>query len=64
MKIGQTEAKASIQKSGRNPHCLKKPDYDGYIYVFELLISGVLKQFLEKADKVTEGVMKSQSLSR
>ena len=51
--IGQT-AKASIQKSGRNPALFKSLIMTA-IYALELLISKVFKTALEKADKVTEG---------
>lgn len=56
--IGQT-AKASIQKSGRNPALFKSLIMTA-IYALELLISKVLKTALEKADKVTEGGVKSE----
>ena len=56
--IGQT-AKASIQKSGRNPALFKSLIMTA-IYALELLISKVFKTALEKADKVTEGGVKSE----
>lgn len=56
--IGQ-KAKASIQKSGRNPALLKSLIMTA-IYALELLISKVFKMSLEKADKVTEGFVKSE----
>ena len=57
-KIGQ-KAKASIQKSGRNPALFKSLIMTA-IYALELLISKVFKTALEKADKVTEAVAKSE----
>lgn len=54
--IGQ-KAKASIQKSGRNP-ALFKSLIMAAIYALELLISKVFKTALEKADKVTEAFVK------
>ena len=57
-KIGQ-KAKASIQKSGRNPALFKSLIMTA-IYTLELLISKVFKTALEKADKVTEAVAKSE----
>ena len=56
--IGQ-KAKASIQKSGRNPVLFKSLIMTA-IYALELLISKVFKTALEKADKVTEGGVKSE----
>lgn len=56
--IGQ-KAKASIQKSGRNPALFKSLIMTA-IYALELLISKVFKMALEKADKVTEGFAKSE----
>lgn len=56
--IGQ-KAKASIQKSGRNP-ALFKSLIMAAIYALELLISKVFKTALEKADKVTEAFVKSK----
>lgn len=56
--IGQ-KAKASIQKSGRNPALFKSLIMTA-IYALELLISKVFKTALEKADKVTEAVAKSE----
>ena len=56
--IGQT-AKASIQKAGRNPALFKSLIMTA-IYALELLISKVFKTALEKADKVTEGGVKSE----
>lgn len=56
--IGQ-KAKASIQKSGRNPVLFKSLIMTA-IYALELLISKVLKMALEKADKVTEAFAKSE----
>lgn len=56
--IGQ-KAKASIQKSGRNPALFKSLIMTA-IYALELLISKVFKMALEKADKVTEAVAKSE----
>ena len=57
--IGQ-KAKASIQKSGRNPALFKSLIITA-IYALELLISKVLKMALEKADKVMEAFVKSES---
>ena len=57
-KIGQ-KAKASIQKSERNPALFKSLIMTA-IYALELLISKVFKTALEKADKVTEAVAKSE----
>lgn len=57
-KIGQ-KAKASIQRSGRNPALFKSLIMTA-IYALELLISKVFKTALEKADKVTEAVAKSE----
>ena len=56
--IGQ-KAKASIQKSGRNPALFKSLIMTA-IYALELLISKVFKMAMEKADKVTEGFAKSE----
>lgn len=56
--IGQ-KARVSIQKSGRNPALLKSLIMTA-IYALELLISKVFKMSLEKADKVTEGFVKSE----
>ena len=56
--IGQ-KAKASIQKSGKNP-ALFKSLIMAAIYALELLISKVFKTALEKADKVTEAFVKSK----
>lgn len=56
--IGQ-KAKASIQKSGRNPALFKSLIMTA-IYALELLISKVFKMALEKADKATEGFVKSE----
>lgn len=56
--IGQ-KAKASIQKSGRNPALFKSLIMTA-IYALELLISKVFKTALEKADKVTEAFVKSE----
>lgn len=56
--IGQ-KAKASIQKSGRNP-ALFKSLITTAIYALELLISKVFKRAMEKADKVTEAFVKSE----
>ena len=53
------KAKASIQKSGRNPALFKSLIMTA-IYALELLISKVLKMALEKADKVTEAFAKSE----
>ena len=53
------KAKASIQKSGRNPALFKSLIMTA-IYALELLISKVLKMALEKADKVTETFVKSE----
>ena len=57
--IGQ-KAKAFIQKSGRNPALFKSRIITA-IYALELLISKMLKMALEKADKVTEAFVKSES---
>lgn len=56
--IGQ-KAKASIQKSGRNPALFKSLIMTA-IYALELLISKVFKRASEKADKVTEAFAKSE----
>ena len=56
--IGQ-KAKASIQKSGRNPVLFKSLIMTA-IYALELLISKVFKRASEKADKVTETFVKSE----
>lgn len=56
--IGQ-KAKASIQKSGRNPALFKNLIMT-VIYALELLISKVLKMTLEKADNVMEAFEKSE----
>ena len=56
--IGQ-KAKVSIQKSGRNPALFKSLIMSA-IYALELLISKIFKMALEKADKVTEGFVKSE----
>ena len=56
--IGQ-KAKASIQKSGRNPALFKSLIMTA-IYALELLISKVLKMALEKVDKVTDAFAKSE----
>lgn len=56
--IGQ-KAKASIQKSGKNPALFKSLIMTA-IYVLELLISKVFKTALEKADKVMETFVKSE----
>ncbi len=56
--IGQ-KAKASIQKSGRNPALFKSLIMTA-IYVLELLISKVFKMALEKADNVMEAFVKSE----
>ena len=56
--IGQ-KAKASIQKSGRNPVLFKSLIMTA-IYALELLISKVFKTAMEKADKVTETIVKSE----
>lgn len=56
--IGQ-KAKASIQKSGRNPALFKSLIMTA-IYALELLISKVFKRASEKADKVTETFVKSE----
>ena len=56
--IGQ-KAKASIQKSGRNPALFKSLIMTA-IYAFELMISKVFKMALEKANKVTETFVKSE----
>jgi hypothetical protein len=53
------KAKASIQKSWRNPALFKSLIMTA-IYALELLISKVLKMALEKADKVTEAFAKSE----
>ena len=55
----EQKAKASIQKSGRNP-ALFKSLIMAAIYALELLISKVFKMALEKADKVTEAFAKSE----
>ncbi len=56
--IGQ-KAKASIQKSGRNPALFKSLIMTA-IYALELLISKVFRMALEKADNVTEAFVKSE----
>ncbi len=56
--IGQ-KAKASIQKSGRNPALFKSLIMTA-IYALELLVSKVFKMALEKADNVMEGFVKSE----
>ena len=56
--IGQ-KAKASIQKSGRNPALFKSLIMTA-IYALELLISKVFKMALEKADNVMEAFVKSE----
>lgn len=56
--IGQ-KAKVSIQKLGRNPALFKSLIMTA-IYALELLIGKVFKMSLEKADKVTEGFVKSE----
>lgn len=56
--IGQ-KAKASIQKSGRNPALFKSLIMMA-IYALELLISKVFKMTLEKADKVTNVFVKAE----
>ena len=54
------KAKASIQKSGRNPTLLKSLIMTA-IYALELLISKVFKMASQKADKVTKADVKSES---
>lgn len=56
--IGQ-KAKASIQKSGRNPALFRSLIMTA-IYALELLISKVFKMTLEKADKVTDVFIKAE----
>lgn len=56
--IGQ-KAKASIQKSGRNPALFKSLIMTA-IYALELLISKVFKMALEKADNVMEAFVKAE----
>ena len=56
--IGQ-KAKASIQKSGRNPALFKSLIMTA-IYALEILISKVFKLASEKADKVTESFVESE----
>ena len=56
--IGQ-KAKASIQKSGRNPALLKSLIMTA-IYALELLIGKVFKMASQKADKVKEAVVRSE----
>mgnify|MGYP000168694604 FL=1 len=58
IEIGQ-KAKASIQKSGRNPALFKSLIMMA-IYALELLISKVFKMTLEKADKVTNVFVKAE----
>lgn len=53
------KAKASIKQSGRNPEMFKNLIMMA-IYALELLISKVFKMALEKADKVTKALVKSE----
>ena len=55
------KAKASIQKSGRNPALLKSLIMTA-IYALELLISKMFKMAWEKADKLKESVVKTASV--